>query len=235
MPTPTDRKESSLPPGAEVWLSLGLAFVGGYGDAAGFVLTKTFTGHVTGNLVLGAISIAARDGRATVGHVMAITVFLLGVLSTVLLIRPIKAWTSWPLLPAVMAIEVVLIVAASFALEFPFALRMEIFVVCVSLALGLQNGAFRHAGGVSVHTTYLTGMITSLITKKAEEHALQAVPQPEGSPHPQINLLYSIWTAFFLGAGIGAAMCFRFKGLGMLGAALVLITLILFHATRVTN
>jgi uncharacterized membrane protein YoaK (UPF0700 family) len=40
----------------DTWLSLGLAFVGGYGDAAGFVLAKTFTGHVTGNLVLGAIA-----------------------------------------------------------------------------------------------------------------------------------------------------------------------------------
>jgi uncharacterized membrane protein YoaK (UPF0700 family) len=36
-------------------LSLGLAFVGGYGDAAGFILAKTFTGHVTGSLVLAAI------------------------------------------------------------------------------------------------------------------------------------------------------------------------------------
>ena len=31
------------------WLSCGLAFVGGYGDAASFILAKTFTGHVTGN------------------------------------------------------------------------------------------------------------------------------------------------------------------------------------------
>jgi uncharacterized membrane protein YoaK (UPF0700 family) len=45
----------------DTWLSFGLAFVGGYGDAAGFVLAKTFTGHVTGNLVLGAIAIAARS------------------------------------------------------------------------------------------------------------------------------------------------------------------------------
>ena len=41
-------------------LSFGLAFVGGYGDAASFVLAKTFTGHVTGNLVLAAIAVAAR-------------------------------------------------------------------------------------------------------------------------------------------------------------------------------
>ena len=35
-----------------------LSFVGGFGDAAGFVLSKTFTGHVTGSLVLGAIAMA---------------------------------------------------------------------------------------------------------------------------------------------------------------------------------
>jgi uncharacterized membrane protein YoaK (UPF0700 family) len=44
----------------DTWLSFGLAFVGGYGDAASFVLAKTFTGHVTGNLVLTAIAVAAR-------------------------------------------------------------------------------------------------------------------------------------------------------------------------------
>lgn len=61
-------------------LSLGLAFVGGYGDAAGFVLAKTFTGHVTGNLVLGAIAVAADDRRAMLGHLSAIVTFLTGVL-----------------------------------------------------------------------------------------------------------------------------------------------------------
>ncbi len=32
------------------WLSFGLAFVGGYCDAAGYVLARTFTGHITGTL-----------------------------------------------------------------------------------------------------------------------------------------------------------------------------------------
>ena len=30
------------------WFALGLAFIGGYADAAGFLLANTFTGHVTG-------------------------------------------------------------------------------------------------------------------------------------------------------------------------------------------
>ncbi|MEY2605879.1 MAG: hypothetical protein QOH31_3695, partial [Verrucomicrobiota bacterium] len=64
---------------ADAWLSFGLAFIGGYGDAASFVLAKTFTGHVTGNLVLGAIAVAAQDWRAMLGHLSAIVTFLLGV------------------------------------------------------------------------------------------------------------------------------------------------------------
>jgi uncharacterized membrane protein YoaK (UPF0700 family) len=59
----------------DTWLSVGLAFVGGYGDAASFILAKTFTGHVSGNVVLGAIAIAARDWRATLGSLSAIVAF----------------------------------------------------------------------------------------------------------------------------------------------------------------
>src|SRR5271169_3269648 len=98
---------------SDTWLSFGLAFVGGYGDAAGFVLARTFTGHVTGNLVLGAIAVAAHDWRAALGHLSAILTFLIGIVLSVLIVRPLKAWASWPLLPTIMGIEVILIVAAS--------------------------------------------------------------------------------------------------------------------------
>ena len=209
------------------WLSFGLAFVGGYGDAASFVLAKTFTGHVTGNLVLGAIAVAAHDWRDALGHLSAIVTFLLGIFLSVLIVRPLKAWPSWPLLPTIMGMEVILIVAASLALASGVAHGVEIFVIFVSLALGLQNGAFRRAGGISVHTTYLTGMITSLISTEAEQYASQVVPPPVSAHDPKISLLCGIWIAFVLGAGTGAAMVLHFGALGMLGAALLLITLVL--------
>jgi len=60
---------------AEAWLSFALAFVGGYGDATGVVLAKTFTGHVTGSLVLGAIAIAAHKWSALVVHLSAVCSF----------------------------------------------------------------------------------------------------------------------------------------------------------------
>jgi uncharacterized membrane protein YoaK (UPF0700 family) len=214
----------------DVWLSFGLAFVGGYGDAASFVLAKTFTGHVTGNLVLGAIAVAADDRRAMLGHLSAIVTFLIEVLISTLIARPLKTWPSWSLLPTVMAIEVILIATASLALASNVGHGVAIFVIFVSLALGLQNGVFRRVGGISVHTTYLTGMITSLISTEAEKYTSEVVSPPVRTLDPKIGLLCGIWIAFVLGAGMGAAMVLRFKALGMLGAALLLITLIVHNS-----
>lgn len=211
----------------DAWLSFGLAFVGGYGDAASFVLARTFTGHVTGNMVLGAIAVATRDWRLALAHFSAIATFLIGVLLSTLIVRPLKAWTSWSLLPTIMGIEVILIVGASVAVAATVNHGVAIFVILLSLALGMQNGAFRTAGGISVHTTYLTGMITSLISAEADKYASAEVPSPAMIPAPKIALLCGIWIAFVSGAGTGAAMVLRFKALGMLGAALVLVTLIL--------
>jgi uncharacterized membrane protein YoaK (UPF0700 family) len=209
------------------WPSLGLAFVGGYGDAASFVLAKTFTGHVTGNLVLAAIAVSAHEWRAALGHLSAIVTFLVGIVVSALIVRPLRVWSSWPFLPTIMGMEVILIVAASLALASRLAHGVEIFVIFVSLALGLQNGAFRRAGGISVHTTYLTGMITSLISAEADQYATEAVPPVVRAPDPKIGLLCRIWIAFVVGAGAGAAMVVHFGAVGMLGAALLLIPLAL--------
>jgi uncharacterized membrane protein YoaK (UPF0700 family) len=216
-------------PQADRWLSFGLAFVGGYGDASGFVLAKTFTGHVTGNLVLTGIAVASHDWRSALGHLSAIVTFLIGILMSVLIMRSISTSS---LLPAIMGMGVILIAAASLALASHMEHGVAIFVICVSLALGLQNGSFRRTGGISVHTTYLTGMITSLISTEAEKYLSDAVPRPAGSSDPKINLLCGIWIAFVLGAGTGAVMVIHFGALGMLGAALLLIPLALREVLR---
>ncbi len=91
---------------SETWLSLGLAFVGGYADAASYTLAGTFTGHITGNSVP----------------------------------------------------------------------NRELFIIFMCLALGLQNGALRKADGISVHTTYVTGMVTKLL-----EHEVDRL---DFGPHP---------------------------------------------------
>ena len=187
---------------------------------------------MTGNLVLGAIAVAAHDWRAALGPLSATVTFLIGVVLSILIVRPLKAWPSWPLLPTIMGIEVILIVVASLASAPGVTLRVHIFVILVSLALGLQNGAFRRLGGISVHTTYLTGMITSIVFTEAEKYASEVLPPAVRAPDPKIGLLCRIWVAFVLGAGTGAAMVLHFRALGMLGAALLLILLMWLRPTE---
>jgi uncharacterized membrane protein YoaK (UPF0700 family) len=205
----------------ERWLSNALAFVGGYGDAISVLLAKTFTGHITGSLVLGAIAIAAHEWTALVVHLSAVLFFLLGVVSTVLIERGLVAWPSLNSLPIVLSIEVILTIAAYLALASRVAPRVEIFVVCLALALGMQNGAFQRTGGISVHTTYLTGMITSLVTAEAKRSKIT------GTRAPKLNLLYGIWLAFFVGGAVGAVMVFQFKETGILGASFLLLIILI--------
>jgi len=207
------------------WLSFGFALVGGYVDAAGFVLAKTFTGHVTGNLVLAAIAIVAHDWRLTFAHFSAVTCFLAGIPLSVLIARLPAAWPPSPLLTTVGGIEVLLIIAAYVAVASRTTAGVEILVICLSLALGLQNGAFRRTGGISVHTNYLTGMITGLIASELEI-ASQVPPDRTIALDPKSGLLFGIWALFVLGAVMGAAATFQFRALGILGAALILLVII---------
>jgi uncharacterized membrane protein YoaK (UPF0700 family) len=92
----------------------------------------------------------------------------------------------------------------------------------MSLALGLQNGGFHKAGGISVHTTYLTGMITDLVITEAEKHTSVALSRAS-APDPKRSILCGIWLAFVLGAAVGAAMVFRLEALAIVGAALLLL------------
>jgi uncharacterized membrane protein YoaK (UPF0700 family) len=126
-----------------------------------------------------------------------------------------------------MGLEVVLITMAYYAMTSQLATRLELFVIWISLALGLQNGALRQAKGISVHTTYVTGMTTNLFTTGAQRYIYQA--GRDSGPDPTISLLCRIWFAFVLGAALGAAMVFRFKALGILGLVAVLLIALLLH------
>ena len=209
-------------PSIDSWLYLALSFVGGYGDAAGFVLAKAFTGHATGNLVLGAVATAAGDFPTAFRHFSAVAVFLIGVF--------VGAWVMQlpksSRLSLVMVPELILILSAPLIL-FAHLGGTQTFVMCVSLALGLQNGGFRRVGGMGVHTTYLTGMITSLISSQAEKYSSHALPPTKSAYNPKSTLIAQIWMAFILGAISGGVATLHFQQWGLLGIGLILLVVIL--------
>jgi len=208
--------------GIPSWLSCGLAFVGGYGDAAGYLVAKTFTGHLTGNLVLMAIGVAGGDWRATLRNLLAIVTFLTGVFLSALLSRV----SSLRSLRQVLLTEIILIGAAALAAARGAPAAASLLVICLALALGLQNGAVRRSGGISVHTSFVTGMLMSLITAETDRHFPQRA-KTETQTAPGIKLLLGIWISFVLGAGVGAAAILHFRAPAVAGAALFLAALLL--------
>jgi uncharacterized membrane protein YoaK (UPF0700 family) len=207
------------------WLPFGLAFIGGYGDASSFILAKTFTGHITGNFVLTAISLAGHDFPNLYRRVLAIALFMVGIILSVTWKQYAAGKPFRDLLPVVLGLEVMLVVSGYFALTSQLGLRLELFVICMALALGLQNGAWREAGGVTVHSTYLSGMTTNLLALAAARYL---PPETRKSTSgPKISLLVGIVGAFVLGAVSGATLVFRFQAGGILGAAVVIFALLI--------
>jgi len=207
------------------WLPFGLAFIGGYGDASSFILAKTFTGHITGNFVLTAISLAGHDLPNLYRRVLAIALFMVGIVLSVIWKQYIAGKPFRDLLPVVLGVEVVLVVLGFFALTTNLGVRLELFVICMALALGLQNGAWREAGGITVHSTYLSGMTTNLLAMAATRYIS---PEARASTSgPKISLLVGIVGAFVLGAVSGAALVFRFEARGILGAAVAIFALMI--------
>ena len=217
---------------SQKWFSFALAFVGGWGDATGFVIAKTFTAHVTGNLVLASIAIASGNWRGIVAHFSAVLCFLLGIPLNAIIMRFTARFNLWPPLVASVAIELGLVLSAYMALAVQPAASLPIFVGSLALALGLQNAAFRHAGAISIHTTYLTGTITSLLGPKLEQEALHLTPaKPEG-PDPKSRLVFGVCVAFVIGAATAASVVLRSRQLGVLVLAFSLLVILFFCYLR---
>jgi uncharacterized membrane protein YoaK (UPF0700 family) len=218
-------------------ISMGLAFIGGYADASSYLLARTFTGHLTGNCVLAAVSTASGDWHLSFVRLLAVIVFLAGILCSLILNRfaPIR-WRQFSL-AITMSIEVLLFLSASLFLS--NRVNEELFIGCMCLALGMQNGSLHKTSGSSVHSTYMTGMVTALVQKSFDhlysKHSSQA-NSARDSARLTIRVLALMWISFTMGALTGAVMVSTFQRIGLLGIVLLLILLILLEMkTKLTR
>jgi uncharacterized membrane protein YoaK (UPF0700 family) len=208
-------------------LSISLAFIGGYADAASFLLAGTFTGHLTGNCILAAVSAASKEWSLAVDRLLAVIVFLAGILCSLTLSRFILVRLRRYSLAITMFIEALLILSACLFLA--NRANHEPFIVCMCLALGIQNDALGKTNGISVHSTYVTGMVTTLMQKSFQHLFSRQSPEPDSAKHstgPAIHVLAPMWISFLFGALAGALMVASFHSIGLLGIVLLLMVLI---------
>lgn len=214
--------------GAAFSISIGLAFIGGYADASSYLLARTFTGHLTGNCVLAAVSAASGDWYLTLDRLLAVIVFLVGILCSLTLNRFAPSRSRQSSLAIAMLLEILLFLGATLFLG--NSANKELFIVCMCLALGIQNGALHKTNGISVHSTYMTGMVTMLVQKSFDHLSSKQSPQKDSSKDSArltIQVLAPMWISFILGAFAGAVMVLSFQQIGLLGMAFLLIPLII--------
>ncbi len=181
-----------------------LAGVGGSVDAVGYLLfSGLFMGFMSGNTTVMGLRLGqgqwAEAGRAA----FPILLFTLGVFVGALLSgskqKPAPAlglvacllaaawgWLAWghpgPTTPA----------------DPDYFPR----VALLAGAMGVQSGALRRVGAQSVHTTFVTGDLTSFATLMASSF-LKPVSGPSSASAGKV-LLAGVWVAYVLSAAVGA-------------------------------
>jgi uncharacterized membrane protein YoaK (UPF0700 family) len=97
------------------------------------------------------------------------------------------------------------------------------------LALGIQNDALHKTNGISVHSTYMTGMVTTLM-QKSFDHLSSRRSLDEDSSRDStrltIQVLAPMWISFIFGALTGAVIVSSFHSIGLLGILVPLALLI---------
>jgi uncharacterized membrane protein YoaK (UPF0700 family) len=190
-----------------------LVAVGGYGDAASFVLVGCFTGHTTGNSVLAAIAVA-RGGRVW-EPVLAVVCFLCATaLAQRLRTSPEQPFGSRGF-HYVLGAEIPLVFVSPFLL---MAHHRYSFIACMSVALGLQNGAVSRTDGINLHTTYLTGTVTRLLGLLVGPGSAKA-----SMNRSEMRFIPLAWCAFIAGALCGGVTVSHAGPRGVWGMPILLI------------
>ncbi len=196
-------------------LSFVLAFTGGYADAASFLLTKTFTGHLTGNTVLGMVHLAQGTWREAGRNILAVASFAAGTAAADWLPTNAGAPKEARQLRGPLAIQGLMFLAAAGCLGWGKPLYVDLGAACLCAGLGLQNGAIRKCDGISVHTTFITGISTSLLASEVQRATDQK--QLDGKARHSMNVLAGILCLFASGALVGGFLSHRFREVGLVG------------------
>ncbi|WP_437898345.1 YoaK family protein [Sorangium sp. So ce124] len=222
---------------ARFGVAAALAFVSGAVDVIGWLsLDHLYTTHMTGNSAALGQAIARGDARAIVTRGLPAVVFVAGVvggatLAEVCIHRGVRAAVA-PGLALTAALLVgflagVSVTAHAGPVPLEPAWAFDLQASLVSLAMGVQTATFRRIDGVTVRTTYITGMLTTF----AEELA-QLLARPRDAPVDMRSTARHlvatglIWPSFVAGAAASALAYARWRAHALAIPVLLLVSLV---------
>jgi uncharacterized membrane protein YoaK (UPF0700 family) len=209
---------------------LTLTVAAGSADAVSYLgLGRVFTANMTGNLVLLGVAIGQGQLTSSLRSVIAFGGFVLGLLVGARVTARTEPTAVWPrsvtrAMVGELGLLVAFLVGWEIAGDRPAALALDILVALSAAAMGLQTVAVRHLHVVGVTTTFVTGMLTSLIAE------LAAVGP--GRSH------WTLWAAalacIVIGAAAGAALFIAWRP-GAPLVAMLLVGMVIAAATWLTR
>ena len=190
-------------------LAVVLAAIGGWVDAVGFLtLFGLFTAHLSGNTARFGVALGRGEAGTALTYAVPIVVFFAGAVIGVAFMSARHAQGRNAMAP-LLAVEAVLVAAFMVVgtvlrdagdLTPRSAAYYGLAVLAVA-AMGLQTAALRHAAGVPVHTTFITGMVTHF----AEAIVGVLRRDPREAP-PRAGVYGALVGAYVVGAVAGSAL-----------------------------
>jgi uncharacterized membrane protein YoaK (UPF0700 family) len=193
-----------------------LASIAGAVNSAGFMITGSFTSHVTGNVGRLADDLALGRGSLVALAAAAVTTFFAGSVAASMLIESRLLGRMSRTSAALLFTEALLIAAFSFTAR-PSGVP-SLGVIFLSAAMGLQNTLVTRLSGAVVRTTHLTGVVTDLGIEIARwlrywraqggggmRLTFTSTPAPR-PPAGTVALLGTIFASFVVGSAAGALL-----------------------------
>jgi uncharacterized membrane protein YoaK (UPF0700 family) len=215
--------------------------VAGFVDVTGYLtLLHIFTSHLSGNSVAMIADLARHDLSGALRRGFPIPMFVLGVFLCALTGAVLHRHGRRHSLSLALGFEAALL-AAFVACHYWLTRDQDLtrlpapqfclLTGLLALAMGVQSAALRRVWGKPVHTTFVTGMLTSF----AENAALLLLNRRDSPAQPAaarefrrlLLLDGGIWCAFVFGAACGGFGKLRWDVSALLAPCCVLLLLIL--------
>jgi uncharacterized membrane protein YoaK (UPF0700 family) len=215
---------------AQAWGAAGRALIAGYVDSYTLLNFGVYASFMSGNTTSGGLHVGQANVAAAAHSLLPIPFFLLCIFVGTLLMysdrRPGAARSS-ALVAAMLSIE---IVAAYFAWPGWFS------ILALSTAMGVMNTSITYVGGQSVSLGFVTGDLNNLgqcLALGIKRAPVQYAQGPWDTHWMRAALLAGIWTAFFIGAVLGAALAAQFAIWTLLPAIFLLMVFALMDRASI--
>lgn len=225
-------ESATKPDRHQSWVAVLLAGVGGSIDAIGYLMfAGLFMGFMSGNSISLGLNSSQQHWEKVAHAAFAILLFTLGVFVGALLPNK-KMVLALCLEMALIATALCWQIWGNFSPTTSDALYFFPRVALLAGAMGIQAGTLRKVGTQSIHTTFVTGDLTSWASLLAAPFAKPSQSKNAQAAKSEVverkNLLAGVWLVYVLGAAAGAA-AFGYRPqealllpLFLLGIALVL-------------